>query len=744
MPTEQQYLKVVLPLPFRKTFEYSLPESHPESQKVDIGQRVSVKFRSRQMTGVIMGWSASPDYAADKILSADEVLDQHSLIPSELLDLCRWAANYYHHPIGEVINAALPQFLREGKTPEKAKAWVLTIEGKGLPQHALKRAKKQDALHTYLLNHEQLPHEELRSLGLNTSVTKALSDKGLIEEIEIDPADQLKNTDIDQLLKETPKELNPEQEAAINQMRYHNFHCYLLEGATGSGKTEVYLHMISRVLQAGKQVLVLIPEIGLTPQTLSRFQQRFNVNIAELHSNVSEKQRAYNWLSASTGSAKIVIGTRLASLAPMKDLGLIIIDEEHDRSYKQQDGFRYSARDLSIYRARQANIPVLLGSATPSLESLSNAIQSRYEHLRLTQRAGNAKPPVIQLQDIRQEKLHGGLSQASIDALLSTLSRGEQALVFINRRGYAQSLICHSCGWSAQCFSCDAPMTLHRQPRHLRCHHCDRQSRVIDQCPQCASPELSTQGVGTEQIEDILKATLGNTDENSEHILRVDRDVTTSKQGLEKRLSVAREGTPCILVGTQMLAKGHHFPNLTLVIIVNTDQSLLSPDFRGAEQMGQLLTQVAGRAGREAKQGTVVVQSHRPEHPLLQLLLNKGYHRFARQILNERKHTQLPPYWHMAIFRAESKRAENAITLLKLISQALKNITPPSPNIHYLGPIPAAREKVNDRFRFILQVKCANRTLLHNTLSQVLPMVDQHALSKRTRWSIDIDALETS
>ncbi len=735
-------LSVALPVPVRQTFDYLPPEAATGSETVILrpGVRIRVPFGNREMIGVLLSVNATSEMPVNRLKMALEMLDHDECIPPSLLELCQWAASYYQHPIGEVLQAALPRHFRTGHSParDEQKAWSLTPEGKGLPTDALKGAKKQQAILQYLLDHQVLTDATAKALGISRSVLKAMAGKGLVTEIQQKNPTPDHSASTENLLASPPEILTDEQAAAFSQLRYHQFGCYLLEGATGSGKTEFYLQAIARVLQAGRQALILIPEIGLTPQTVERVRKRFHVPVAELHSNISDGQRAKYWQDIRSGHARIIIGTRLAALCPAESLGIIVIDEEHDSSFKQQDGFRYSARDISIYRAKQENIPIILGSATPSLETLYNAIQGRYERLVLKKRATNAPLPTIRTIDIKRQSLRSGLCEESIKEIDTTLNAGHQALVFINRRGFAPVLLCHNCGWTAGCPRCDTRFTLHKQPFHLHCHHCDTQRAVPSTCPDCRiTGQLHYRGLGTEQMEETLAAIFSGTP-----IYRIDRDTTRKKGAMDDSIAEIKTGNPCILVGTQMLTKGHHLPKLALVVVADADQGLVSPDFRGPERMGQLITQVAGRAGRGEVPGKVLIQTHQPDHPLLNILLTNGYHLFARHLLAERQTAKLPPYSRVALFRAESKRAENAIDLLRLVRDIAARKQPTNPRIAYLGPVPAYIEKVNDRFRYQLQIKAASRKTLHLLLKEVIDEVEQHALAKRTRWSVDVDPLE--
>ena len=737
MSQKQLYLSLAMPVPLPQLFDYLPPQdsSTDDLEKLCAGIRVKASFGNRALIGVLIAVKTHTDTDPDKLKHADEILDSSPCLPETLINTCRWASSYYHHPLGEVISAALPKRYRDGEPIEKTvePVWALTTDGKGLPFDALKRSKKQQALLQYLLKNNAASQAQCKTLEVSSATLKTMKDKGLITQHYVQPQP---GSAPETILKETPKTLNDQQQLVFENIRHHQFQCSLIEGVTGSGKTEVYMQVIARTLQTGKQALVLIPEIGLTPQTLRRFHQRFNVEIAELHSRVSEVERARNWQKAREGIARIIIGTRLAALAPSSELGIIIIDEEHDTSYKQQDGFRYSARDLSIYRASQEKIPVILGSATPSLESLQNALCGRYQHLKLSQRAGQASMPAMQTLDMRNQTLQSGLTTDALTSIKQTIDSGLQALVFLNRRGYAPLLYCHVCGWNARCPSCDLNYTLHHNPRHLHCHHCDQQRAAPNHCPACQHTQLAYSGTGTEQTWEALQKLFPDVP-----VIRIDRDTTRGKHDMDKALEEINKGQACILVGTQMLAKGHHLKALNLVVISNTDQGLMSPDFKSIEKMGQLIIQVAGRAGRGEQPGRVLLQSYQPEHPHLQLLINYGYHAFALELLNMRKQAALPPFAHSALLRAESKREENAIELLQLAKKVARGPNHRQ-NITAIGPLPGFIEKVNHRYRFQLQLTCANRGNLHQCIDDILTVFSRNALSKRTRWSLDVDPAE--
>src|SRR5690606_1936615 len=552
-----------------------------------------------------------------------------------LLGLLQWAADYYCAPLGECMAQALPVLLRQGESAAAREIhWRLTTAGLALPQGALKRAPQQAQALEILLQQSSMSPARLREHGVEPAHLRALAAKGLAERIECEVDAAAGRAALTAM--EPPLTLSAEQQVAVTAVAQSlgRYSSHLLEGVTGSGKTEVYLHLLAQVLARGEQALVLIPEIGLTPQTLARFQRRLQTPIAVLHSGLNDSERLHAWRAARSGEAGVVLGTRSAVFAEFRRLALIIVDEEHDHSYKQQEGFRYSARDIAIKRAADAGLPILLGSATPSLETLHHALSGRYVHLSLRERAAGAMAPALEVLDIRNAPMQEGLAPDVIAALRATLSRREQALVFLNRRGFSPALICHDCGWIAQCPHCDTRLTVHVGEQRLRCHHCGHAKPLVKHCPGCRSAQLQFRGPGTERLEIVLRALFPQVP-----IVRVDRDTTQRKHQLRDMVEAVQQGEPCILVGTQMLAKGHHFPEVTLVVMVDIDGGLFSADLRAAERMGQLLTQVAGRAGRAEKAGRVLIQTHYPDHPLIQGLVRDGYHDFACRLLDERRIT---------------------------------------------------------------------------------------------------------
>ena len=730
-----QILSVAVPVPLTRLFDYRLDETS-KGLNCKPGQRVSVPFGNRQLVGIIVAINEQSDLEPGKIKPIFQLLDPAWSLPEPLMQLCKWAASYYHYPIGEVFSAAIPALLRSEKPIPVAQTTgiELTAGGTQTDPTTISRSVKQRQLLEYLQDHNPCNLDTIKQLSLAGSPLQSLINKGLAEKRQTD--ETFEPEEIDQpILAESNLLLNPEQQIALDTIveGLDHYHCYLLEGVTGSGKTEIYLQTMEKVLQNGQQVLVLIPEIGLTPQTMSRFQNRFNCPQTVLHSGRTEKQRLQGWQQAHSGYAKIVIGTRSAIFTSFSNLGLIIIDEEHDSSLKQQEGFRYSARDLAITRAHQQNIPVILGSATPCLESLYNAEQNRYKKLQLTQRAGSASKPAFRVIDLRGRPLDGGMSQPLVQLIKQHIEQNNQVLVFLNRRGYAPVLMCHECGWISECINCDTRMTLHQSPRYLHCHHCDHKRSVEKQCPACKTKELNPVGLGTERAEQVLQELFPDTP-----VMRVDRDSTRRKHAFEKMIAEIQTGEPCILIGTQMLAKGHHFPNVTLAAILDADSALFSSDFRGMEKMGQLLTQVAGRAGREEKQGEVAIQTHEPNHPLLHLLFQEGYPNFANELLKERQLIGFPPNGYIALIHVQSAFREKAEALL----QALSNALPTNSDTDVLGPIPSAMERRAGRYRFQLMLRSDNRQTLHATLSQCFQFLEKSKIERSVRWQIDVDPVE--
>ncbi|WP_317963312.1 primosomal protein N' [Methylocaldum szegediense] len=729
-------LKIAVPVPLRRLFDY-LPPPACDFGRLRCGVRVEVPFGRRRKIGILMAVSEESDIDPGRLKAAWAILDDTPLLTAEDLRLLSWASQYYHHPIGEVVAAALTVLLRKGSAAELADERFLRLVADDLSvaEQACKRAPRQAALIELLRAHPNgVPHSLLKELDWDwRGAADGLIRKGLACWCEC-PAGQERD---DSAFVPPPFQLNADQQHAIESVRgaMGAYAAFLLEGVTGSGKTEVYLQLTQEVLARGKQIMILLPEINLTPQLQARFRSRFSVPVAIFHSGLTETERCRAWLRMQQGEVGILLGTRSAVFTPMKSPGMIILDEEHDTSFKQQDGFRFSARDVAVMRARLLNIPVLLGSATPSLESLFNVSQGRYRHLRLARRAGGAVQPVFRLLDIRGHRLREGLSPALIAYISDTLSRGEQALLFVNRRGFAPTLICHDCGWVARCRRCDANLVVHAGDGRLRCHHCGFEQSLPGVCAGCSSEDLRPLGLGTERVEKALAELFPDA-----RVARIDRDSTRRKGRLEAILNDIRDGRVDILVGTQMLAKGHHFPQVTLVGITDVDAGLYSTDFRSEERTAQLITQVAGRAGREDRMGTVVLQTRHPGHPLLQVLIRDGYSGFAKACSEERRAAHLPPFSYQALWRAEASDAEAPMRFLERVAGLARARS--VADLAVLGPVPAPMARRAGRRRYQLLFQSSKRKVLHELIEALLPVISELAEARRVRWSIDVDPVD--
>jgi primosomal protein N' (replication factor Y) len=732
-------LRLALPSPLRRLFDYLAPAGIARSA-LQPGMRLRVPFGRREMIGVLIEITDHSEVPADKLKPAIAVLDTEAPLPPALFKLCLWTAQYYQHSLGDTLSWALPVLLRQGEPAEarQERFWQIA-PGASVDDPRIARAPKQkEALKTVAQHPHGVAHQLLSKLMLNRDSLNLLLAKGLVT-VEVRGHAPIERHEHWLAQPELP--LNTEQRAAYEAIRsgFGSFHASLLAGVTGSGKTEVYLQLIRETLEAGKQALVLIPEINLGPQTLARFEQRFNARIALLHSAVNDRDRLDAWLAARDGEADIIIGTRSALFTPMKNPGLIIIDEEHDGSYKQQEGLRYHARDLALVRARQEDIPIVLGSATPSLESLHNAYTGRYALLRLNQRAGGAQQPRFLRLDVKSRPLDSGISGPMHQAIAQTLAAGQQVLVFLNRRGFAPTLLCHDCGWLSECNRCDARMTVHQRSGELRCHHCGHVERVPRNCPACGKVDLRPVGAGTERAEERLAILFPDYP-----VLRVDRDSTSRKDAMNQLFATIQKGNPCILVGTQMLAKGHHFPRVTLVSILDADGGLFSGDFRASERMAQLIVQVAGRAGRAEEPGKVIIQTHLAEHPLLIQLTEQGYFAFAEQALSERRAAGLPPFSHLALLRAEAHKPGQAEGFLDEACSEAEHLLKEMAlgGIELLGPVPAPMERRAGRYRAQLLVQANARAPLHKLLATWLLALESMPSGRQVRWSLDVDPVD--
>lgn len=723
-------LRVALDTPLRRTFDY-LPPARPFGTLPQPGVRVRVAFGRRRVVGVLVELAESSVVPADKLKAAMEILDARPVFDPVTFALLRWAADYYHHPLGEVLAAALPASLREGQAASvESLGWSLTPAGRAeLERAAGPRAPSRRALLALIEQRGGAPLENLKG-PLKPAQLKALAARGWATSRLLAAVPSVVETRPSEL------ELTAPQAQVIDSIRASlgRFSAHLLYGVTGSGKTEVYLQIIAAALAADRQVLVLVPEISLTPQLVDRFQRRFSAGVVALHSGLTGTQRRDAWRAAHAGEARIVIGTRSAVFTPLERLSLVVVDEEHDASYKQQEGFRYSARDLAVLRAQRAQVPVVLGSATPSLETLDNVAQGRYQRHELPQRPGAARPPAMHLVDLRKHPGDQGLSQPALAAMRRHLQDGGQVIVFLNRRGYAPTLFCNACGWIAGCAHCDARMTLHARAAQLRCHHCGAHAPIPAACASCRQP-LHAVGQGTERVEESLMRLFP-----AAPLARLDRDATASRGAMQAVLDRVHRGEARILVGTQMLTKGHHFPDVSLVVILDADQGLFASDFRATERLAQTITQVAGRAGRAARAGEVIVQTSFPEHPLLIRLVAQGYERFAAVALEERRAANWPPYSRLALLRAEARNRDELDAYLREAAACAQ--MPGDRSVRVLGPAAALMARRADHYRAHLLIESASRGPLQRFLASWLGRLESLSGPKGLRWSIDVDPLE--
>lgn len=702
-------------------------------QSLAIGQRVMVQLRNQQRLGLIVGFrqSQTTHYKLSPIL---ELIDQQPIICKDLLKLAQWIADYYQSPLSEVLKAILPKKLRQAKPACLPTVRYYQIK----PNHGLtlsKQAKKQQTLLSYLeKNLPKQSHQQLKAQGFNLTTINQLIEKGYVECQEQPLSPEVRK------IQESPLKLNAQQTDVVHTINQslHQFKAYLLFGITGSGKTEVYFHVMQQIIQLNKQVLILVPEIGLTPQFVSRLERRFKVPIALLHSSLNDGERLTNWLWSKDGQARILIGTRSAIFTPMPELGLVIVDEEHDLSFKQQDGSRFSARDIALKRGFDSKVPVILGSATPSLESLYNVEQGKYQLLKLSQRAATTEDCYYRIADLRNQQISDGLCAISLQRIEAHLAQNKQVMVFINRRGFAPILICHQCGKMTDCPHCSAHLTVHFEQHAMRCHHCGFKRAISSQCESCYSPELIPLGVGTERLANYLSQKF-----SQYKVLRIDRDTTKGKGKLKDSLQAVDAGAVDILVGTQLLAKGHHFKKLSLVIIIDADSGLYSQDFRATERLGQIITQVAGRAGREGG-GEVIIQTHQPDNPLLNTLIQKGYTAFSQQLLTERRNYLWPPYSYLALCRAKAKQPQKVYDFFNTVKAQLHKL---EPSLTLLGPAPAPMEKKAGQFQLQLLIRSPKRPPLLGALKALRTLLRSKASQKlisSLQFTIDVDPQDLS
>jgi len=731
---ELKILHIAVPVPLRRLFDYLPPTTNTAGYVIQPGVRVRISFAHHVLVGLVVSIDSKTDLKPAKLKTVLEVIDQEPLFEQSHLDWLLWVSRYYHYPVGEAIFTMLPtQFRKPVLAEVKQIPIIRLVENKMLGDLAeLQRAPKQQQIVEYFKRKKELTMTEFNQVfqnshqALNTLINKGWLEKSFTGRIREDTHSVIP----------APR-LNADQFNAVNGVSrsLDEYSCYLINGVTGSGKTEVYLAVIESVLKKGKQVLVLVPEIGLTPQLVDRFKRRLKENIAVLHSGLNSTERLNQWLEAKQGYARVVLGTRSAVFTPLKDLGLVIVDEEHDLSYKQQDSLRYSSRDMALVLARKKNIPIMLGSATPSFETLLNVAQGKCTNLDLSKRAGIARPPKLTLVDLKKQRLVEHLSEVLLQRIGKTLEQQQQALLFVNRRGFAPTLICHQCAWVAACQRCEQPMTVHKQSAKLRCHHCAAETKLPTDCIQCHSPELRTLGFGTQKIEDFLRVRFPTTE-----VIRIDRDSTRRKGSLQSLIDNIQHGKNQILLGTQMLAKGHDFPNVSLVGILDADQGLYGSDLRSGERMAQLIIQVAGRAGRAEIPGEVIIQTYHPEHSVLTTLVNQNYGAYAKIGLAERKASGFPPFLRSVLFRAEAVDQQQAFDFLSSLKsyEGLRN----TPLVECLGPVAPTMEKKAGKFRSQLLLLANDRPELHRLVNELIAYINVLKIRQKVRWSVDVDPMD--
>ncbi|MEX2480574.1 MAG: primosomal protein N' [Gammaproteobacteria bacterium] len=717
--------------PLRQLYDY---RSDSPNDAVDLapGTRVWVPFGRSYRVGVVVAARMEAAARASDLKAIDDILDVEPVLDAHMLALAAWAAGYYHHPLGDVIAALLPTRLRRRRAlpVQGSTAWRLTPAGRAaLPELGANAARQQQLM-------AQLADGTVDEIALSANdfdwrpVLRRLEKKAWVERHTI-PATR-------NIAPIPPGiALNAEQKQAVDEICAHRdeFRTFLLYGITGSGKTEVYLEVIAHCLAEQRQALVLVPEIALTQQLVGRFRQRFGTRVALLHSGLGEGERAQTWDACRSGRADVLIGTRSAVWVGLPRLGLIVVDEEHDPSYKQQDGFRYSARDVAVMRAQQAGIPIVLGSATPSLETLANVERGKFTCLHLAARALAQPLPTIECLDVRGLDLNGGLSDALLRAMREHLARGEQVMLFLNRRGYAPLLLCRACGEPRRCDRCDAFLVYHKASDTARCHHCDRLLPMRRPARCCAEEDIAPIGHGTERVEEMVTELFPG-----RRICRMDRDTVRHPAALAAMLDDIGAGRVDILIGTQMVAKGLDFAAITLVGVVDADSRLYALDFRAEERLAQLLIQVAGRAGRAHKPGRVLIQTHQPRHPVLRRIIDEGYAAYAAQALAERREAALPPYAAMAIVRGESTQIARPLEFLAAARKLLLSEASP---VAVSFPIPALMERRAGRYRGLIVISADSRRAIGRLLGRHMDDLDALARRVRVRFSIDVDPQDT-
>lgn len=717
-----------LNLPLYRVFDYQLPEQTIGKA----GTRFRLPFGSSSKIGILLDSESRQEIDSAKIREVDELLDEESVLSPHLLALASWIADYYWQPVGDVLFQTLPAYLRAGKPQQEVRArhWRSLAADESAIEGLQRKAPRQFDLYNAIRENNGLTDAGLRAISAGwSSLIAGLKKKGLVEERLEQPC-----TDI--AIPVQGPQLTTEQQQVLNDIDAQGsaFGVHVIDGVTGSGKTEIYLRLMEKQLRQGRQVIYLVPEIGLTSQLVERVQARFADLATVSHSGLTDWQRYQAWERFRLGLSPIMLGTRSSLFAQSERLGLIIVDEEHDHSYRQEDGVRYQARDVAIKRAQMLDIPVLLGSATPSLETLSNCQRDHYFYHQLRQRPAGFNPPVVELVDTRTTLDASGCSQQMLSRAKEHLEAGGQVLIYLNRRGFAPLIMCHQCGWQAECEHCDSRLTLHQSVQRLICHHCGHNQLVPSVCPSCADSEIRHYGSGTEQLERTLSERFP-----SIPVIRIDRDVVKNHQAMQDRLQQLQSGEPCFLIGTQMITKGHDYPGITLSVIIDSDQALFSASYRASEQLAQTVFQVSGRAGRGDRQGQALLQTRFPQHPLLQLLLTGDYQQVSRNLLEERQLLGFPPYSRVIMFRADATRLDDAINLLEEIKGYINNAASHHA-VQLIGPMPALMTRRIGRYRAQLCLMGKDFRALRAVLRENAVQVQAVRKSGRATWTVDVDA----
>ncbi len=724
-------LKVALDVPLDRLFDYL-----DGGFRVQVGQRVVVPFGRRNVVGVVIEKSDSSEFALEKLKTIIQVFDDEQPIDSSTFSLLKFCADYYQYPFGQALLASLPTRLRQTEPAVSRKQYLysLTPEGMGADPDLIPARQSVQRKVFAALQQSTMSESALKAISASwRQAIEALRVNGWVH------AEQVLAGFKSAIEATPPPPLNDEQQLAVSAVAEaaNTFKPFLLHGITGSGKTEVYMQILQQALADNDgQALVLVPEINLTPQLEARFRNRLpHLPLVSLHSNLGESERLQNWRLAQSGQARIIIGTRLAVFTPIPNLKIVMVDEEHDGSYKQQDSMRYHARDVAMVRAQRSKVPIVMGSATPALETWHNAQSGKYTLLSLHSRAvAQSALPNIRCIDTTKQESTNGLTQVLVHAMRERLAKGEQSLLFINRRGYSPVLLCSACHWIAPCMRCSSRLVVHLKQGRLRCHHCGHEQKIVRQCPSCGNADLHPTGHGTQRLEETLKALFPEA-----RIQRVDRDSTSRKEALNDILTAVHDNEIDILIGTQMLAKGHDFPNLTLVGVIDTDSALFSPDFRAAERLFAQLMQVSGRAGRAEKPGEVLIQTAFPSHHLFNALRTQDYPAYAQTLLQEREMAQFPPYCYLALIKAESTQYREVEQFLNFAFELARQL---SDQVLTYDPMRAQMEKLKGMERGHILMQATQRGALQKLLAALTPQLRASKLAAKVRWNIDVDPME--